>query len=204
MAINATGSEDAWQRQCLIEVTDGTSTMAMHALTSTVDIGMGERELDMIPLLNLGQIPKHGAIGMTTLTFEGYAKQAGSAATGTGVGFWDIFANKPVTDASQPLDVDISNTLTRYRVSVMWTDDPAATTAGGSTAVSTSAKRFVMAECFAVSCVQDFTDGIVKTTISFKGVAFDKTGDPNIKMESGAATAMVALGAYTAGTTKWA
>jgi len=204
MTINATGSEDAWQRQAIIEVTDGTSIMAMQALTETIDIDLGERDLDKIDLLNLGQIPKHGAVGITGVTIEGYPLQAGSAATGTGYGFFDIFANKPVTDASQPLDIDMSNTLTKYRVAVMWTNDAAATTAAAATAASTASIRFVIAECFAVSCKTSFTDGVLKQTLVFKGVAFDKTGDTNIKMESHNNGAMVALGAYTPGTTKWA
>jgi hypothetical protein len=204
MTINATGSEDAWQRQALIEVTDGTSTMAMQALTETVDIDMGERDLDKIDLLNLGQIPKHGSVGITSVTFEGYPLQSGSAATGTGYGFFDIFASKPVVDSSQPLDVDMSNTLTKYRVAIMCTDDSAATTAGGATAASTASMRFVMAECFCTSCKTSFTDGILKQTLVFKGVAFDKSADSNIKMESHNDGAMVALGTYTPGTTKWA
>ena len=204
MSINATGSEDAWQRQAIVEITDGSSTMAMETLTETIDIDMGEREIDIINLINLGQIPKHGAIGITSVTIEGYPLQAGSAGTGTAYGFWDIFASKPVVDNSQPLDVDISNTLTRYRVAVMMTDDPNATTAGGSTAASTAAMRFVMAECFSVSCKTSFTDGIMKQTLILKGVAFDKSAAANIKMESHNDGAMVSLGTYTPGTTKWA
>ena len=204
MTINATGSEDAWQRQCIIEISDGTSVMAMQALTETVDIDMGERDLDKIDLCNLGQIPKHGATGITTITIEGYPKQAGSAATGTGYGFFDIFASKPVVDSSQPLDVDMSNTLSKLRVAVMWTNDPNATLASAATAAATASIRFVIAECFCVSCKTDFTDGVLKQTLVFKGSAFDKTGSTNIKMESHNNGAMVTLGAYTPGTTKWA
>ena len=204
MTINATGSENAWQRQCLIAITDGTSTMAMESLTETVDIDMGERDLDKIDLCNLGQIPKHGALGITTITIEGYPKQAGSSATGTGYGFFDIFASKPAIDSSQPLDVDLSTTLTRYRVAAMWTNDPNATVADAATAAATASIRFVMAECFCVSCKSDFTDGVLKQTLVFKGIAFDTTGNTNIKMESHNAGAMVALGTYTPGTTKWA
>lgn len=201
MTINTTGSENAWQRQCLIEVTDGTSTMAMEAMTETVDIDTGERDLDNIGVLNLGQIPKHGIIGITTVTFEGYARQSGSPATGTGTGFWDIFANKPVVDASQPLSIALSNTLTRYRVSILWTDDAAATTGGGATATSTNGRRFVIGDCFCVSCKEDYTDGILKETLSFKGIAFNTAGTSNIKMESGLATVITALGTYVPGTT---
>ena len=75
MAVNATGSEDAWQRQALIAVDDGTSTMTMEALTETIDLDIGERGFDMIALINLGQIPKHSPVGITTVTIEGYPLQ---------------------------------------------------------------------------------------------------------------------------------
>ncbi len=205
MAVNSTGSEDAWQRQALIAIDDGTSTMTMEALTETIDLDIGERGFDMIALINLGQIPKHSAIGITTITIEGYPLQAGSASAGAAGGFWEFFANKPVTDASQPLDIDISNTLTKYRVALLWTDDSSPpTNASTATAASTAGKRFVMAECFCTSYKESFTDGVLKATVMFKGVAFDKAADPNIKMESATNGAIPTLAGYTPGATKWA
>lgn len=205
MAVNATGSEDAWQRQALICIDDGTSTMTMEALSETIEIDMGERDLDKIDLLNLGQIPKHGAIGITTVTFEGYPLQAGTASAGAATGFFDMFASKPVADNSQPLDIDMSNTLTRYRIAILWTDDSSPpTNASTATAASTAGKRFVIADCFCTSCKTSMTDGITKQTITFKGVCFDKSADPNIKMESHNNGAIPTLGSYTPSSGKWA
>ena len=212
MTINATGNESAWQRQCLIEVTSAASKiMKMEALTETIDIDLGERDLDKIDLCNLGQIPKHGSMGITTVTIEGYPKQAGSAAAGAATGFFDIFASNAVIDASQPLDIDMSNTLTRYRVAVLWTNDTAADDASDAIADTKESIRFVMAECFCVSCKSDFTDGVLKQILVFKGLAFDTTGATtggnNIKMESTDSSShggLSALGNYVAGTTKWA
>jgi len=205
MTIDATGSEDAWQRQALVEVTDGTSYMDMESLTETIDIDMGERELDKIDLLNLGQIPKHGNVGITTITIEGYPLQAGTAATGTATGMFDIFASKPVVDSSGELDIDMSTTLTRYRVAILWTNDANATGADEEVDSGDLGLRFVMADCFCTSCKTDFTDGVLKQTIMFKGIAFRKDGTTNIKMESCTASeTLTALGNYTAGGTRWA
>lgn len=208
MTIDATGSEDAWQRQCLIEVSDGTSVMTLMAEVETINIEGGEREKDKIDLVNLGQIPKHGGLAPFTVTFEGYPLYGGSAAAGAIDGFWEIYANKPVADGSQPLDTDLSNVLTKYRVSILWTNDPAASTGSGTTAASTDSSRFVIAECFATGCPIDFTDKIRKQTLSFWGLGFDKTGAAaggnNVKMDDGKATALTALGNYTPGATKWA
>ena len=136
MTIGTTGSEDAWQRIAFVSVESGTSAAPIHmtyqALTETIDIDMGERDLDVINLLNLGQIPKHGPVGICTVTLEGYPLQAGtsdqstvsgtSKTSGLAKGYFEAFANAGHADTSQPLDLDMSNTLTRYRLSVLWTN----------------------------------------------------------------------------------
>lgn len=207
MTINATGDEDAWQRQALIEVTsDSTHIVRLHAMTETVDIDMGERGLDIINLINLGQLPKHAPIGLTTVTIEGYPQEVATETTSTGDGFWDLFASAPIS-GTQPADEDMTNTLTRYRVSVLWTEDTGADDASDATATSKKAARFVMADCFCTSCKTSFTDGVLKQTLVFKGVCFDKAAATNIKMESNDSTAsggIPALGAYTASSVKWA
>lgn len=208
MAIEATGSEDAWQRECLIEVTSGsTKIIRLTALTETVDIDNGERDLDKIDLVNIGQIPKHGAVGITTITFEGYPLQAGTATTSTGTGMFDMFASNAIIDSGQPLDIDLSATLTKYRVAILWTEDTGPDDASDATATSKKAMRYVIAECFCTSCKTDFTDGILKQTLVFKGPGLDKVKNANIKMESNDSSAsggIPALGNYVPGATKWA
>ncbi len=132
MTIGATGSENAWQRTALISIENSSTVKLQYeALTETIDIDMGERDLDKINLLNLGQIPKHGAVGICTITFEGYPLQAGTADTskgtasgGVATGYFDAFANVQNSDSSSELDIDLSNTLTRYRIAILWTDQP--------------------------------------------------------------------------------
>jgi len=205
MTINATGSWDAWQRQAQINIDDGTTSVDVEAVTETCELDVGERSFDMLTLLNLGQIPKFGPIGITTLTLEVYPLQAGTAAAGTATGVWDIFASKPAVDASGEMDVDLSNTLTRYRVAILLTNDDDATGAEEEIDSGDLALRFVMADCFCVSCKSSFTDGIFKQTLVMKGIAFRKDGTSNIKMESCTASdTLTALGTYTPGGTRWA
>lgn len=207
MTIDGTSSQDAWQRECLIEISDGTTHVTLHALTETIDIDVGERDLDVVNLCNLGQIPKHGGQGITTVTFEGYAKEAGTAGTGdqTGTGFWDIFAEIPGKDTSEPQTVTLSTERNRMRVVILWTDETTATTADEALASGSKGIRFALADCFCTMIKYSFTDGILKTTLTFKGNAFDKSGAGNIKMESHDATGagLTALSTYVPGTTKW-
>jgi hypothetical protein len=213
MAVTNYGDYDAWQRHALITIDDGTYHVDMHALTETIEIDIGERDLDVINLLNLGQIPKHGNIGLTTVTFEGYAKEAGTsdASGSAATGVFDIFAYKPTryltggtdTDLGEAQEIPITNHVARYRVAILWTNDGAAT-AGDSAVTSGTTyfgKRFVIADCFCVGYKESFTDGVLKYTLTFKGTAFDASGNARIEMQSvdATATALSALGNYTPG-----
>ena len=175
-----------------------------------MDIDVGEKDIDIINLLNLGQVTKIGNMGMTTVTFEGYALEAGTSEAGganvNATGFWDAFANTIRSDTSEPQGTAVTATATRFRVSILWTNDGAATAASG--AVTSGAgykgKRFVIADCYCVSCKPSMTDGVLKTTLAFKGAAFDKAAAALIKMDSGHDTSPItALASYVAGTTRW-
>ena len=211
MATTSYGDYDAWQRHALITVDDGTIAVQLHALTSSINIEGGERDIDTIPLFNLGQVVKHGPAGMVTVTFEGYALAAGTNSAGTATGFWDIFAEKPAKDSNDGVggtQIIISTTRTRYRVAMLWTNDGDAT--AGTTAVTAGTAyagiRFLFADCFCTSHTVDFTDGVLKTTITFKGPAIDKAAAGNVKWESvlkATNTALAAPAGYSPGSTKF-
>lgn len=132
-----TGSFDAWQRQAYISVESGTAAlpvkMQYQALTETIDIDTGERDYDKIDLLNLGQIAKHGPMGIVTITFEGYPLYAGTPDTsgatrgtpksGISQSYWEVFAQVGHMDTADPITNTVTNDTTRYRVAILWSDD---------------------------------------------------------------------------------
>ncbi len=208
MATTSYGDYDAWQRHALITVDDGTTEVQMHALTSSINIEGGERDIDTIPLFNLGQVVKHGPAGMVTVTFEGYALAAGTASTGTATGVWDIYADTPAVDNSDPFEVTVSTNRTRYLVAILWTNDGTATKGVSAVAQGTSLAgiRFLLADCFCTAHVADFTDGVLKFTLTFKGTSIDKAAAGNVRWESVLKATDIALAApatYVPGTTKW-
>ena len=146
MAVSNTGSFDAWERNALITVDDGTTAINMQAITETIDIDVGERDYDKIDLLNLGQIAKHGPMGICTVTFEGYPLYAGTPDTsgatrgtpksGIAQSYWEVFAQKGHMDTSDPIANTITNDTERYRVAILWTDDSIAT---GTTSAASDA-----------------------------------------------------------------
>jgi hypothetical protein len=219
--ITGSGSEDAWQVRALITVDDGTTAVNIQSCAEDIEIDPPERGYDKIDLLADNQIPKHGGLGLCTVTINGYTLEAGTAAAGTGTGFWDIFAATPAADASDPIGQggtpgtdwvgEITNARTRYRVSILLTNDGAAT--AGTSAVTSgntyAGKRVMLADCI---CTKGGPSGTFsanepqKDQLVFKGCAIDKSGAGNVKIESVAlatASALTAPSAYVAGTTKW-
>ncbi len=209
--IPGSGSEDAWQVRALITVEDDSTAVQIHALSEDIEVDPPERPYDKKDLLSDNQIPVHSGLGICTITINGYTLEAGTAAAGTGTGFWDIFADKPAMDASDPLTNTITNTRTRYRVSILLTNDGAAT--AGTSAVTSgttyAGKRIMLADCI---CTKGGPSGTFsandpqKDQLIFKGVAIDKAGAGNVRIESVAlatASALAAPAGYAAGTTKW-
>lgn len=96
----------------------------------------------------------------------------------------------------------------RFLISVLWTNDQAATTASGTTAAATEAMRFYGLNAVFVSMKMSHGDNSPKFSATFKLKPFNKAG--TMKMyawESGDTTPLVAFGdtgatgAYSAGTT---
>ncbi len=119
----STGSEDAWQIRAAISIDDGTNHLVMQAITEDVEADLSERELDKIDLLDDNQIPKHGGLGVATITIKGYPLYAGTRIKGIAEGYWDIFAEKPTMDNAQPLEAVITNIRTRYRIAILLTNE---------------------------------------------------------------------------------
>lgn len=176
-------ADDAWMENCLIAISAvGGSDVAFQALTESVDPDLPEKDIEGIALVNGGRITKFMAEGDATITFEAYPMEAGTDSGTTGKGFFDLLHAQ---DASQPLRITNGSPRTKYRVALMWTDDTSVVTADG--AVSTTAKtakRIVVANGFFTKVKDEFTDRILKTTVTFKAVPYDKSGNSNIMQES--------------------
>lgn len=192
---------DAWMELCYIDITaQGGSDVGFRALTETIDIDMGEKGFDVITLLNGGQIPKFNPQEPTTITFEAYPLEVGTDTGTTGKGFFDLLHS---ADTTQPLGIEADMKRNKYRVVLLWTDDPSVTKASDGVALNYKAMRLIFADGYFVSAKPSFTDGILKWTVVFKVTAFDKDGNANIKAESTDGSAeLSALNAYTS-TVKW-
>ncbi len=183
----------AWSETALVTITklDG-SNVEFAALTETIDIDMGDKDVDQIANVGGGRMVKKTPQDVTTLTFEGYPVDIDSAG-GTGVS--QMFEGG-VWDTTEPMVAYSSLGRDLFRIAILWTDDTAATSGAGSTSAGTNSYRITFAHCWMNSMKPSFTDGILKFTFSFKCPAFNPKGTANIREESGDATALPTLSAY--------
>ena len=192
-------TDDAWMETCLVAISiiDG-SNLQFAALTETIDFDIGEKDIEGIPLVNGGRVTKWNPEGDSSITFEAYPLQAGTDSGTTGLGFFDLMHS---VDSAVPIRITNDRNRDKYRVLVLWTNDPTPTTAQASTADTFSALRIGMADGHFTSVKPSFTDGILKFTVTYKCAAFDKSGAGNVMIESCAGSSgtdiLPAVAAYT-------
>lgn len=197
--MTAAAVNDAWMETCLIAVSKiGGSDIQFAGLTETVDFDIGEKGIEGIPLVNGGRVTKWSPEGDSTMTFEAYPLQAGTDTGTSAKGFFDLMH---AVDASVPIRVSNTRARDKYRVLVLWTNDTTVTTAQAITTNTYSALRIGMADGYFTSVKPSFTDGILKFTVTYKTVPFDKAAASNVMMESCAGTTaadiLPAIAAYT-------
>lgn len=186
----------AWAETALVSIakyaTGGLADVEFAALTETIDIDLGDKDVDQVVNLKGGRLVKKTPQDITTITFEGYPVDIDSAA---GTGISQMFEGG-TWDTTEPMTVEASTSRDLFRLALMWTDDTAATSAAGATTGTSNAYRIVFAHAYMTSMKPSFTDGILKFTFSFKCPAFNSKGVALIREDSGDATPVLILNSY--------
>lgn len=198
----------AWSETALVAIAyygNGSQTnndIQFATLTETIDIDMGDKDIDQIASIAGGRLVKKVPQDITSITMEVYpmdidAKGTGTSYVATGVSMLlhDLSTN---WDTSEPLQQLATRNRDLFRVALMWTDDTTCTTGNGAIASAKNAYRMVFAHCYCTSCKTSFTDGVLKATLVFKVTAFNPNGIANICEQSldGSATTISALNTY--------
>ena len=175
---------DVWDETAKVVIYDMTNTVNMNidALTETIDIDEGDKEGESIATIKGGRLWKKTSEADTTLTFEGYPISIGSATSLTPKGLIQFFESG--SDATEPLAASSSLTRTKFRVTMLWTDDTGALNARDSVASGSYALRYDFQNCYFISCKPSFTDKVLKATWKFKLPTFTKAKVANITVES--------------------
>ena len=175
---------DAWEEVALVTIQEkGGSAYEFMAITETIDIAQGDYPGESIPTVAGGRIWKQSPEEDGEITLEMYPTDI-SVADNTGL--FQQF-NQGTADASQPLATDtafVSSVLDsgqrlrdRFIVAIMWTNDASQANAMAATTTADAvALRFYAKECRITSHKAEFTDGILKITVTFKFPAMNKAG----------------------------
>lgn len=186
----------AWAETALVTITKyeagGGTDVEFAALTETIDIDLGDKDIDQIVSVKGGRLVKKTPQDITTITFEGYPVDIDSAG---GTGISQMFEGG-TWDTTEPMVAESSINRDLFRVAIMWTDDTAVTSATSATTGTANAYRIVFAHAYMTSMKPSFTDGVLKFTFSFKCPAFNPSGIALIREDSGDATPVLILNSY--------
>jgi len=201
---------DAWEETALVTIARFGASTAIQAksnfaaITETIDISEPDYSGEGVPTLAGGRVWKQSPQEDGEITLELYPIQASAGDAEHNLGLFQQFvgiSGDTAYDTAEPISTDtswpvsINRQRSRFAVSILWTNDTTPPTdAMGTTAGSTDSLRFSAISCRMISHKTAFTDGIVKTTVTFKFPAMNKAGDTMMfRWDSGAQTALVAL-----------
>jgi len=187
-------SVDAYSETALVTITKkGGNDYEYATLTESVSIDFGDKGGESIPTLAGGRLWKNTPQEDTTITLDIYPVGIEPGA-GMAQWFWG-----DDSDTTEPLSVDAKTTRYLFRVAILWTDDPNATSAAGSTNTNYYAYRIVAKDCRLIGFKPTYTDKVLKATVTFKVPPFDKSGNALITEEStqGSTAGLSELSSYS-------
>ncbi len=206
---------DAWEEVALVSVTRFSTTDAAtraavqcNAMTETIDISEPDYPGEGIPNIAGGRIWKQSPQEDGEITLELYPIQASAGDGENNLGLFQQFVGVPADaayDTGEPIittlawAAGIQRTRSRFRVTILWTNDTAPpATAETAIASGKEALRFSAMGCRMTSHKTSYTDGIVKTTVTFKFPAMNTAGTVQMfRWDScDSSAAMAALSAY--------
>lgn len=175
----------AWEEVAKVVILKlGGTVYGYGAITETIDISEPDYPGEGIPTTSGGRVWKQSPQEDGEITLEIYPTEVNPV---NSAGLFNQFtggtfsSSEPqATDTSWVAGVD--RTRDRYLVAIMWTDDATIDTPAevldpsGASGTNKVALRFYAKECRIVSHKSAFTDGILKTTVTFKFPAMNQSG----------------------------
>ncbi len=186
---------EQWTETAFVEIADNSSSsniIQFGTITDTVDISIGARDVEAVAMVSAGRVTKFTPEDVTELTLELYPigtssvyatsseGETGSNPNGVLSWYWGLSPNTQVG----------TNAFGRkkFRVSLLWTDT-ITDLSGGVPAVSDSSStvgsylRLGFWACYMTDAKLDFTDDILKQTVTFKCIPFDREAKARITTE---------------------
>jgi len=181
---------EAWEEVALVSIMKKSgSVYQFAAATETIDIAEGDHPGESIGTVGGGGVWKQSRQEDGEITLELYPINIDST---SGQGLFQQFYGG-TWDTSQPLATPIATPATgvmfardRFAIAIMWTDDTSQANAfATTTGTDFTALRFWAKGCRITSHKSEYTDGILKTTVTLKFQCIAKAGtDKNYAWES--------------------
>lgn len=189
-------NDGSYSEICLIGITqkDGSEVQfASYVELDSIDPPEGSKEITTTPMANGGRIVKKTPQGDNEVTLKLYEIEIGSSAS-------LAQAFHGTTDSTAPLQSQNTHTRPLFRVAFLWTDDTAATTAGGATASGNYARRLVFEDLRMTEYKEAVEDGTLVANVKFMGPAFTQADGSLVTRQSVASSdgsGLSALSSYT-------
>ena len=190
---------DMFSEVALINVgKSGGSELNFYTICDSVDFKIGQKDVDFTATMAGGRLANFKPMEPTEITLKLYPVELGTdtanAALASGTGCFDMFCSG-TTDATQPLDYTVDRDRSKFRVTMLLTDDTTVTSAVSDINLNQVGARLVAVNAFLVEATpSEFTpeSGWV-WTCRFKVAPFDKSGDGNISGQSSDGTATTTM-----------
>ena len=182
---------DVFQELCLIGVKNEMDSSELQLAGFTEDISeieLGEKAMEGIALVNGGRIPKFTPQADGTFTIKCYP--IGVAQDGNGV--MHYFSGTAL-DSVDPYQVINSYSHKRNRIVLLWADTLPSTASGTTNISNGIAMRFTLINAYCTNVKHDFGDKMLSAEMSFKWLAFSKSGTANACYESTGGTGLSAV-----------
>lgn len=180
---------DTWSEVGLVSMSKtNTFETEFYTLMDSVDIKLGDKEFDVKATMAGGRLVSFTPQGEMEISLDVYPVEAGSSlsAAGAAKGVFDLLFGGINSDTSQPLGLSSSRTREKLRFVMLFTDDSTVTTATAAINLNQAGLRIIAKNAYCVAADPTFntSDQPFKVTVKLKVPAFDKSGNPNIHIQS--------------------
>ncbi|MHA1829889.1 MAG: hypothetical protein ACTSX6_14710 [Candidatus Heimdallarchaeaceae archaeon] len=178
---SASEIDGAFQEICLVGITKkgGSEIQFAGAIEDVSTMTEGDKGGSSIVLCNGGRLWKRDPEGDAEFTVKIYPLDLDPS---SGNDLAQYFLG--TSGSGAPISVTNTHTRDLFRVAFLVTDDPSASTAGGSTASGYAARRLVLKNARVTSYKDSWADKVLSADVTFTVSPFDASGTGTITRES--------------------
>jgi hypothetical protein len=163
-------------------------------IVDTIDIAWGARDIESIATVSAGRVTKFIPEEVSEITLELFP--VGITSDGTtpnGIHAWFMGMTPNTTSGTN------SFSRKKFRVAVLWSTLSTAPSNAAGALDSADHLRFSFWSCYLTQATADFTDDILKATVTFKCPPYDRAGNPLIKAEEADNGTLASLNTFGSG-----